>query len=109
METLGTPVSLITHDEPTEKDYHQVVASVIIGPFPTEDEAKELEVKHVDGGIVWNQDKALTMNTDIPIGEDLTNIKRDFQVVNVDFINIQTDRSYIVPLINFFKMREKRK
>ncbi|MEE8577097.1 MAG: DUF58 domain-containing protein [candidate division Zixibacteria bacterium] len=41
--------------------------------------------------------------------EDLTSIKRDFQLVNVDFINIQTDRSYIVPLINFFKMREKRK
>jgi hypothetical protein len=42
----------------------------------TGDEAEELDVKHVDGGIVWNQDKALTMNTDIPIGEWLTNIIR---------------------------------
>jgi hypothetical protein len=42
----------------------------------TDDEAKELEVTHVEGGIRWNQDKALTMNTDIPIGEYLTNIIR---------------------------------
>jgi len=40
--------------------------------------------------------------------EDLQNLKRGFQLVNIDFINIQTDHSYIVPLVNFFKMREKR-
>lgn len=40
--------------------------------------------------------------------EDLQNLKRSFQLVNIDFINIQTDHSYIVPLVNFFKMREKR-
>jgi uncharacterized protein (DUF58 family) len=40
--------------------------------------------------------------------EDLQNLKRGFQVINTDFINIQTDQSYIKPLVNFFKMREKR-
>jgi hypothetical protein len=29
-------------------------------------------------------------------------------LINTDFINIQTDQSYIKPLVNFFKMREKR-
>ena len=33
---------------------------------------------------------------------------RSFKVIDLDFIQIQTDRSYIVPLIQFFKMREKR-
>jgi len=33
---------------------------------------------------------------------------RSFKVIDLDFIQIQTDKSYIVPLIQFFKMREKR-
>jgi len=40
--------------------------------------------------------------------EDIQNLKRSFQLINMDFINIRTDQSYIVPLVNFFKMREKR-
>jgi len=40
--------------------------------------------------------------------EDLQNLQRSFRLVNIDFINIRTDHSYIVPLVNFFKMREKR-
>lgn len=40
--------------------------------------------------------------------EDTTNLRKDFQRINLDFIDIRTDRSYVVPLINFFKMREKR-
>lgn len=40
--------------------------------------------------------------------EDLHNLKRSLRLINTDFINIRTDQSYIVPLTNFFKMREKR-
>ena len=40
--------------------------------------------------------------------EDLEALKREFRLINLDFINIRTDESYIVPLINFFKMRERR-
>jgi uncharacterized protein (DUF58 family) len=40
--------------------------------------------------------------------EDNQNLKRNFQLINMDFINIQTGQSYIAPLVNFFKMREKR-
>lgn len=36
------------------------------------------------------------------------NLKRALQLIDLDFIQIRTDRSYTVPLIRFFKMREKR-
>jgi uncharacterized protein (DUF58 family) len=35
-------------------------------------------------------------------------LKRALQLIDLDFIQIRTDRSYTVPLIQFFKMREKR-
>lgn len=40
--------------------------------------------------------------------EDAGALKKGFRLINIDFINVRTDESYIVPLINFFKMREKR-
>lgn len=40
--------------------------------------------------------------------EDLQQLSRGFRLINLDFININTAESYIVPLINFFKMRERR-
>lgn len=41
------------------------------------DEEKELiQVKIVDGGLQWNQEKALSLEVDIPMGEWLTNIIR---------------------------------
>ena len=40
--------------------------------------------------------------------EDTDTLRRNFQKINLDFINIRTDQSYVIPLINFFKMREKR-
>lgn len=40
--------------------------------------------------------------------EDTSDLKRGFQSINLDFIDIRTDQSYIVPLINFFKARERR-
>ena len=35
-------------------------------------------------------------------------LRRSFKLINLDFIQIITNKSYIVPLINFFKLREKR-
>jgi len=40
--------------------------------------------------------------------KDNVALKRSFRLINLDFIQIITNQSYIVPLINFFKMREKR-
>ncbi|MCP4566032.1 MAG: DUF58 domain-containing protein [FCB group bacterium] len=35
-------------------------------------------------------------------------LERSLKMIDLDFIQIRTDQSYIVPLIQFFKMREKR-
>ncbi len=40
--------------------------------------------------------------------EDLNRLQREFRLINLDFINIRTDRPYIKPLISFFRAREKR-
>lgn len=40
--------------------------------------------------------------------EDGRLLKRNLRLINMDFIDIHTDRSYIKPLVGFFKMREKR-
>ncbi|HDL03569.1 MAG TPA: DUF58 domain-containing protein [candidate division Zixibacteria bacterium] len=40
--------------------------------------------------------------------EDNFGLKRTLKLMNLDFIQIITNQSYIVPLINFFKMRERR-
>ena len=40
--------------------------------------------------------------------EDTSALEKGFKLINLDFINIHTDKSYIVPLINFFKKRERR-
>lgn len=40
--------------------------------------------------------------------EDMDDLRRGFRLINLDFINISSDKSYIVPLINFFAMRGKR-
>ncbi|HEX2897116.1 MAG TPA: DUF58 domain-containing protein [candidate division Zixibacteria bacterium] len=40
--------------------------------------------------------------------EDVTGLKKSLRMINLDFINIRTDQSYIEPLVSFFRMREKR-
>jgi len=40
--------------------------------------------------------------------EDTSALEKGFKLINLDFISIRTDKSYIVPLINFFKKRERR-
>ena len=42
----------------------------------TGNEAEQIEVKQEGGQIQWNQEKALTLIVDIPIGEWLTNVIR---------------------------------
>jgi uncharacterized protein (DUF58 family) len=40
--------------------------------------------------------------------EDNQNLTRALRMINIDMIGIRTDQSYIAPLVNFFRMREKR-
>lgn len=41
--------------------------------------------------------------------EDNFNLNRTLRLIDLDFIHIISNQNYIIPLINFFKMREKRK
>jgi uncharacterized protein (DUF58 family) len=41
--------------------------------------------------------------------ETVDTLQRDFRVIDIDFIQIRTDKPYTVPLVQFFKMREKRR
>ncbi len=43
------------------------------------------------------------------VQESTDALKRTFQLMDLDFIQIRTDRPYTAPLIQFFKMREKRR
>ena len=43
----------------------------------TGEEAEEIDVKHLEGGVTsWNQEKAIALITDIPMGEWVTNVIR---------------------------------
>jgi uncharacterized protein (DUF58 family) len=43
------------------------------------------------------------------VEESTEALKRTFRLMDLDFIQIRTDQPYTVPLIQFFKMREKRR
>jgi len=43
------------------------------------------------------------------VEESTDELKRTFQLMDLDFIQIRTDRPYTLPLIQFFKMRERRR
>jgi len=40
--------------------------------------------------------------------EDTMSLQHGFRLINLDFIDIRTDQSYVKPLVNFFKARERR-
>ncbi|MBD3402510.1 DUF58 domain-containing protein [candidate division GN15 bacterium] len=91
---------------------HDIIAMKITDPRETVfDNVGLLELEDAETGEVYVVDtgsKEFRREFQARAQEDLINLKREFQLINMDFINIRTDRSYIVPLINFFKMREKR-
>ena len=92
---------------------HDIIAMKVSDPREvTFDNVGLLELEDAETGEVFVVDtasKQFRKEFAARAQEDMLTLKRDFQVINVDFINVQTDRSYIVPLINFFKMRERRK
>lgn len=92
---------------------HDIIAMKVSDPREASfDNVGLLELEDAETGEVFVVDtssKQFRREFAARAQEDMLNLKRDFQVINVDFINVQTDRSYIVPLINFFKMRERRK
>lgn len=91
---------------------HDIVAVKVTDPRETSFENVGLiELEDIETGEVVLVDTASrTFRRDYAArsNEDNSLLERGFRLINLDFINIRTDQSYIVPLINFFKMREKR-
>lgn len=91
---------------------HDVVAMKISDPRETSFENVGLiELEDSETGEVFLVDtssKKFRNEFAARADEDSQSLLKGFRLINMDFINIRTDESYIVPLINFFKMREKR-
>ena len=91
---------------------HDIIAMKITDPRETSfDNVGLIELEDTETGEVLMVDtgsKAFRREFAARAEEDTLNLKKGFQLINLDFINIRTDQSYIVPLINFFRMRERR-
>ncbi len=91
---------------------HDMIAIKITDPREvTFDNVGLLELEDAETGEVFVVDtgsRAFRNEFAARASEDNSELSREFRLMNLDFINIRTDKSYIVPLINFFKMREKR-
>ncbi len=91
---------------------HDLVAVKITDPREKSfDDVGLIELEDAETGEVFMIDtgsKEFRREYAARADEDLERLQRDFRLINLDFINIRTDQSYIVPLINFFRMRERR-
>jgi len=91
---------------------HDVIAIKISDPRETTfDNIGLIELEDAETGEVFMIDtssKAFRREFSARAEEDNLSLRKAFKLINLDFISIRTDESYIVPLINFFKMRERR-
>jgi uncharacterized protein (DUF58 family) len=91
---------------------HDMIAVKITDPRESSfDNVGLLELEDAETGEIYVIDTAsrdFRREFSARADEDLQALRRNFRLINLDFITVQTDQSYIVPLINFFKMRERR-
>lgn len=91
---------------------HDIIAVKITDPRETDfDSVGLIELEDAETGEVFMIDtssKEFRREFAARAQEDTLNLKKGFQLIDLDFINIRTDQSYIVPLINFFRIRERR-
>ena len=91
---------------------HDVIAVKVTDPRETGfDDLGLIELEDTETGEVLLVDTCSTefrREFSARANEDFTALRRGFRLINLDFINIRTDQSYIEPLINFFRMRERR-
>ncbi|RKX19970.1 MAG: DUF58 domain-containing protein [Candidatus Zixiibacteriota bacterium] len=91
---------------------HDVIAVKITDPREMSfDNIGMIELEDAETGEVFLIDtgsKKFRKEFSAKANENNMLLKKGFQLINLDFINIRTDQPYILPLINFFKMREKR-
>ncbi|MFZ5981621.1 MAG: DUF58 domain-containing protein [Candidatus Zixiibacteriota bacterium] len=91
---------------------HDIISVKITDPRETKfDNVGMIELEDAETGevlLIDTASNAFRREFSARAEEDNLSLKKGFQLINVDFINIRTDQTYIVPLINFFRMREKR-
>ncbi|MFH1373019.1 MAG: DUF58 domain-containing protein [bacterium] len=91
---------------------HDVIAMKITDPRETKfDNVGLIELEDAETGEVLMVDtgsKLFRREFAARAEEDTMSLKKGFRLINLDFIDIHTDQSYIVPLISFFKARERR-
>ncbi|MEA3297708.1 MAG: DUF58 domain-containing protein [candidate division Zixibacteria bacterium] len=91
---------------------HDIIAVKITDPRETGfDDVGLIELEDAETGeilLVDTGSKVFRREFAARADEDVLNLKRGFQLIDLDFINIYTNESYIVPLIHFFKTRERR-
>ena len=91
---------------------HDIIAIKVSDPREsTFDDVGLIELEDAETGevlIIDSGSKEFRREFAARASEDVAELKRGLRSINLDFINIRTDQSYIVPLINFFKARERR-
>lgn len=91
---------------------HDVIAMKITDPREaTFENVGLLELEDAETGEIFMIDtssRAFRREFAAQAEEDVTGLQKEFRKIDLDFINIRTDQSYIGPLINFFQMRGKR-
>ena len=91
---------------------HDVVAVKISDPRETTfEDVGLIELEDAETGEVYIIDtssKEFRREFAARSEEDISNLTHEFRLIDLDFINIRTDQSYIVPLINFFRKRERK-
>ena len=91
---------------------HDVIAVKITDPRETDfDSLGLIELEDAETGeiiMVDTSSRRFRREFAARAEEDLQLLQKSFRLINLDFINIRTDRPYIGPLINFFRMRGRR-
>lgn len=91
---------------------HDVIALKISDPRELQfDNVGLIELEDAETGetiLIDTASAAFRSDFAVQAEQDNFGLKRTLKLMNLDFIQIITNQSYILPLINFFKMREKR-
>jgi len=92
---------------------HDVIAVKISDPRESSfDNVGLIELEDAETGeviLVDTGSRAFRREFAAKADEDNSMLKKGFQLINLDFINIRTDQEYTKPLIEFFRMRERRR
>ena len=91
---------------------HDVIAVKITDPRETGFEnVGLLELEDAETGEIYVVDtssRAFRKEYAARAEEDLASLKKSFRLIDLDFVSIETGRDYVVPLMEFFRRREKR-